>query len=146
MLQLEIAAGLEEDQLDLVGDVILQLRADMLVCTFGIRGHSLEVRFDFGVVVDDEVLGLVRPPLEPVVANLILPVIGDIGGLRSDRCCQREDRQGCSGGKAEPPADGHGVSSRIRRVREYDKSRDLTADTLAPAMSASGGEEQRTYR
>ena len=69
VLLLEFAARLEEDQRDLVGEVVLQLRADVLVGALGVARHPLEVRLDLGVVVDDEVIGFVRPPLEVVVAR-----------------------------------------------------------------------------
>ena len=84
VLLLEFAAGLEEDQRHLVGEVVLELRADMLVGALGVARHPLEVRLDLGVVVDDEVIGFVRPPLEVVVAHLILAVVRNVGGLRGD--------------------------------------------------------------
>ena len=118
VLLLEFAAGLEEDQRHLVGEVVFELRADMLVGALGVASHPLEVGLDFGVVVDDEVIGFVRPPLEPVVSHLVLAVVRDVGGLRGDRRRQREDRQGCGEGKAEPPADVHDVSSKIRHAGE----------------------------
>ena len=84
VLLLELAAGLEEDQRHLVGEVVLQLRADVLVGALGVARHPLEVRLDLGVVVDDEVIGFVRPPLEVVVTHLVLAVVRDVRGLRGD--------------------------------------------------------------
>jgi hypothetical protein len=47
VLLLEFAAGLEEDQRHLVGEVVFELRADMLVGALGVARHPLEVRLDY---------------------------------------------------------------------------------------------------
>jgi hypothetical protein len=66
----------------------------MLVGALGIAGNAFEVRLDFRVVVDLEVLGLVGVPVEVVVADLVLPEVRDVAGLRlGDGGRQRGDCQ-----------------------------------------------------
>ena len=85
VLLLELAARLKQDQRDLVGQVVLQFGADVLIGAFRIPGHPLEVRFDLRVVVHDEVIRLVRVPGEVVVADLVLAEIRDVRGLGRGR-------------------------------------------------------------
>jgi hypothetical protein len=117
VLLLELAAGLEEDERHLVREVVFELRAHVLIRALGVAGHPLEMRLDRRVVVNGEVVSLVGPPLEVVVARLVLAVVRDIGGLRGDRCREREDRHnGCGHRKkgAVPCADAHrDVSSKL---------------------------------
>ena len=79
---LELAARLEEDERDLEREVVLQVRADLLIRALGVAGDPFEVLLDLGVVVDLEMIGRVDLPAEVVVANLVLAVVGDIRRLR----------------------------------------------------------------
>ena len=146
VLLLEFATRLEEDQRHLVREVVLELRTDVLVGALGVARHPFEMRLDFGVVVDDEVIRLVRPPLEAVVTDLILAEIRDIRRLCGDRRQRKHSRQCCGNGKAEPSAGNHGVSWELGRVGMFGKSGDLTADSLTLAMTGMAAREQRTYR
>ncbi len=93
VLLLELAARLKQDQRHLVGEVVLQLRADVLVGALRIPGHPLEVRLDFRVVVHDEVIRLVRVPGEFVVADLVLAEVRDIRGLGRGRLHGQGERR-----------------------------------------------------
>ena len=115
VLLLELAAGLEEDERHLVREVVLELRAHMLIGALGVAGHPFEVRLDLGVVVDREVVGFVGPPLEVVVPHLVLAVVRNVGGLRRERCREREDRHQDRGNRKEgavPCADAHVTTPR----------------------------------
>ena len=81
VLLLELAARLEDDERNLEGEVVLQVRADLLVCALGVAGHPLEVLLDLGVVVDLEVVRRVDVPPEIVVPDLVLAVIRHVRRL-----------------------------------------------------------------
>ena len=81
VLLLELALGLEEDQGNLEREVVLQVRADLLVGTLGIARDAFEMRLDLRVVVDLEVVGRVDVPLEIVVPDLVLAEIRHVGSL-----------------------------------------------------------------
>ena len=53
----------------------------MLIGALGVPRDALEMRLDLRVVVDLEVFGVVGVPVEVVVADLVIPVIRDLGGL-----------------------------------------------------------------
>ena len=93
VLLLELAARLEQDQRNLVREVVLQLGADVLIRAFGIPGHPLEMRLDLRVVVHDEVIGLVRLPVELVVADLVLAEVRDVRGLGRGRLHGQSERR-----------------------------------------------------
>ena len=83
----------EQDQRQLHRQVVLQLRADVLIRALGIAGDAFEMRLNFRVVVDLEVFGLVGVPLEVVVADLVLAEVGDITGLRQRKAGRAGQRQ-----------------------------------------------------
>ena len=60
-------------------EVVLQVRADLLVGALGVAGDAFEVRLDLRVVVDLEVVGRVDVPLEVVVPD---PVLAEIRHVR----------------------------------------------------------------
>ena len=98
VLLVELGARLEEDERHLGGQVVLQLGADVLIGALGVAGHPLEVRLDLGVVVDLEVIGLIDVPVELVVANGVLPVVGNVARLslrRGGRGQSRQQGQNC---------------------------------------------------
>ena len=82
VLLLELALRLVEDERDLEREVVLQVRADLLVGALGVARDPLEVRLDLRVVVDLEVVGRVDVPLEIVVPDLVLAEIRHVGRLR----------------------------------------------------------------
>ncbi len=73
----------------------------MLICALGVARDTLEMRLDLRVVVDLEVIGLIDVPVEAVVANLILAVVGDVPGLRLRRDRRHEDRQQAEDGQSQ---------------------------------------------
>jgi hypothetical protein len=97
VLLLELTLGLEDHQRDLEGEVVLQIGAHLLIGALRVARDPLHVRFDLGVVVDFEVIGRVDVPLEIVVADLVLAVIGDIRRLR-ERVGNEAGRQQQNGG------------------------------------------------
>ena len=143
VLLLELAARLEEDERNLVREVVFELGADVLIRAFGVPGHPLEVRLDLGVVVDDEVIRLVREPLELVVADLVLAEVRECRGSGL-RLAQRRPRT------PRPPSPGAECRTRCgcscefslqgfrpaRSAREPGcaASRDLTADLVTLAI------------
>ena len=75
VLLLEFAVRLEDDQRDLGRQVVLQIRADLLVGAFGVARDALEMLLDRLVVVDLEVIRRVDGPLERVVVDAVLAEI-----------------------------------------------------------------------
>jgi hypothetical protein len=82
VLFLEFAVGLEDDQLHLERQVVLQIGADLLIGAFRVAGNPFEVRLDFRIKVNFEVVGRVDLPLEGVVVNVVLAEVGHERGLR----------------------------------------------------------------
>jgi hypothetical protein len=77
VLLLELAARLEQMSATFSGpEVVFELGADVLVGAFGVARHPFQVRLDLGIEVDDEVIRLVRHPLEVVVPDRVLAEIG----------------------------------------------------------------------
>jgi len=72
VLLLEFALRLIDDERHLEGQVVLEVRAHLLVRALGVTGNALEVLFDVGVVVNLEVVRRVDMPREVVVADLVL--------------------------------------------------------------------------
>jgi hypothetical protein len=91
VLLLELAAGLEQDERNLEGEVVFQLRADLLVRAFGVASHPLQVLLDLGVVIDLEVVRRIDLPLEVVVADLVLPVVRDVRRLRRGEAWRQQE-------------------------------------------------------
>ena len=81
VLLLELALRLEQDEGNLEREVVLQVRADLLIGTLGIARDAFEMRLELRVVVDLEVVGRVDVPLEIVVADLVLAEIRHVGSL-----------------------------------------------------------------
>ena len=77
------ARRLIEDHRDLEGEVVLQVRADGLVRAFGVAGDPLEMLLDLRVVVDLEMIGGVRVPLEVVELDPVLVEVRHEGRLRA---------------------------------------------------------------
>ena len=72
VLLLELAVRLEQDHRHFVGQVVLQIRADLLIGALRVAGDALEVLLQRRVVVDFEVVGGVDEPLELVVVDVVL--------------------------------------------------------------------------
>src|SRR5690606_4638352 len=105
---------------------------------FGGPSAPCGVRRERRVGVDDEVIGLVRPPREVVVPDLVLAVVGDVGGLRRDGCRKREDRRQGAGYEvngAAPHAVAHVTSPADVKpavVGKFLQSRKCTATVRRP--------------
>ncbi len=97
VLLLELAVGLEQDHLDLEGQVVLQVRADLLVGALRVAGDAFEVRLDLGVVVNLEMVGGVDLPLELVVVDVVLAEVRHHRRLRGHggRAPGGDHRDGC---------------------------------------------------
>ena len=89
VLLLELAVRLEEDERDALVEVVLQIRADLLIRALGVAGDPLEVLLVLRVVVDLEVVGLVDVPLELVVVDVVLAVVRRHLRLRVDGAALR---------------------------------------------------------
>ena len=83
VLLLELAGRLVEDHRHLEREVVLQVRADLLVGALGVARDPFEMLLDLGVVVDLEMIGRVRVPLEVVVLDPVLVVVRHEGRLRA---------------------------------------------------------------
>ena len=77
VLLLELAVRLEDDEGNEVREVVRQVGADLGVRALGVAGDALEVLLDVGVVEDLEVVGGVDVPLEVVVLDPVLAVVGE---------------------------------------------------------------------
>ena len=120
VLLLELGAGLEDDQRNLEGEIVLQVGADLLVCALGVAGDALQVLLGLGVVVNLEMIGRVDVPPEIVVADLVLAVVREKG-----RLCVASCRHASAMSAAAAPARRPARSRRVR-VRIGVSSRDVT--------------------
>ena len=95
VLLLEFALGLEEDERNLEGEVVLEVGAHLLVGAFGVAGDPLQMLLDLGVVVDLEVIRRVDVPLEVVVFDAVLVVVRHERRLRArgDRAGEIDERK-----------------------------------------------------
>ena len=97
VLLLELALGLVEDERDLEREIVLEVRADLLIRALGVAGDALDVLLDFRVVVNLEVIGRVRMPVEVVVVNAVLVVVrherrlGARGQVAGDKDDERKE-------------------------------------------------------
>jgi hypothetical protein len=75
--------------------VVLQVRADLLVRAFRVARDPFEVRLDLRVVINLEVIGRVRVPVEVVVLDAVLVVVRHEGRLRAGgkRACDKDERE-----------------------------------------------------
>src|SRR6185312_12948933 len=107
----ELCVRLEEDERNLVGDVVLEVRADLLVRALGIPGNRRQVRLEGGVVVDLEMIGRIHVPVERVVVRIDLAEVGNEGRLRGGRWCradqQRGDHHADENRNEQMPTDAH---------------------------------------
>ncbi len=142
VLLLELAARLEQDQRNLVREVVLQLRADMLIRAFGIPGHPLEMRLDLRVVVHDEVIRLIRVPIELVVADLVLTEVRDIWGLGRGRLRGQSERRRERDCERHPAKAAH-VTSPCRVRPCLASARRLRWEMLSVKWTPVG--ERRSY-
>jgi hypothetical protein len=96
VLLLEIDVRLEEHQRDLEGQVVLEIRAHLLVRAFRVTRHPFEMLLDFRVVVDDEVVRRVAVPLEVPVVDQVLAEVGHERGLRGhgQAACENAEDHG----------------------------------------------------
>ena len=133
ILLLELAARLEQDQRHLEGEIVLQLRTDVLVRALGVAGHALEMLLDLGVVVDFEMVGGVDAPPEVVVANLVLPEVRDVGRLRRREGWREEASYHTRGSHLEPAQGAVAHVSSPRRVGVWDA---LPCRDIHPAVQA----------
>src|SRR5207245_353894 len=125
------AVGLEHDQLHLERQVVLQIGADLLIGALGVGRHAFEMPLGFRVVVDLEVVGLVDVPVELVVVNQVLAVVGNkrrpLRGGRSGEGGQggggheRGDSGTGKGTSTPGNAHGHGqyLGNERRKTRSY---------------------------
>jgi hypothetical protein len=142
VLLLEFAVGLENDERDLERQVVLEIGADVLICAFGVAGHTLEVLFDVGVVVDLEVVGGVDVPVEAVVVDVVFPEIRN-----KRRLC---GGQGCPAAHKERDKHGDGdqraSSRRSTRGQAHAHKQYLwesgSADDLSEAIRARRGHHE----
>ena len=113
VLLLELAVGLEEDELHLERQVVLQVGADLLVRALGVARHALEVLLELGVVVDLEMVRRVDVPVELVVVDVVLPEVGDERRLRGGHAGQPTKHGGGQRGDDET-AEGTASGTRMR--------------------------------
>ncbi|PYR26436.1 MAG: hypothetical protein DMF98_09015 [Acidobacteria bacterium] len=88
VLLLELAVRLEQHQLDLGRQIVLEIRADLLVRAFGVAGQPFEMLLELRVVVNLEVVGGIDVPVELVVVDVVLAEVGHHG-----RLCRRDARR-----------------------------------------------------
>ncbi len=106
VLLLELAVGLEEDHRHLGREVVVQVRADLLIRAFRVAGDALQMLFELRVVVDLEMIRLVHLPLEGVVVDVVLAVVRDEPclrggghGLTDEQNTRGSDAQGQAGAR-----------------------------------------------
>ncbi len=120
VLLLELAVRLEQDHRHFVGQVVLQVRADLLIRALGVAGDAFEVLLQCRVVVNLEVVGGVDEPLELVVVNVVLAEVrhhlrlrGGGGGETGDE--RRSDERDGRGAGGQWHSGTHGQVPRKRR-------------------------------
>ena len=82
VLLLELALRLVEHERHLEREIVLEIRADLLIGALRVADDPPEMLLDLRVVVDLEVIRRVDVPLEVVVADLVFAVVGDVARLR----------------------------------------------------------------
>ena len=117
VLLLELALRLVEHERHFEGEVMLEVGADSLIRAFGIAHDPLEMLLDLRVVIDLEVIGRVDVPVERVVADLVLAVVGHVARLRG--CVVRNTRAEDQGQKSSP----HQRDGAARIARAHDSPR-----------------------
>src|SRR4029453_12065615 len=128
VLLLELAVGLEQDHRHFVRQVVLQIRADLLIRTLGVGGDPFEVLLQRRIVVNLEVVGRIDVPLELVVMDVVLAEVRNhlrlrrCGGAQAgdepghpQRDGRRADREGHSGTHRQGPRKSRSET----RLRSY---------------------------
>jgi hypothetical protein len=100
VLLLKFALGFVENQGDFEREVMLEVRADLLICAFRVARDPFEVLLDVGVVIDFEMIGRVDVPLEVVVADPVLAVVRHVARLR-EYALDRAGHEQSNGGRGE---------------------------------------------
>ena len=131
VLLLELALRLEDDHRHLERQVVLEVRADLLIGAFRVARDPLEVLLEFRVVVDLEVLGRVDAPLEIVVLDAVLAEIGDEPRLRTDLpgCEQGQQGRRSHGGRTPGPR-AHKLTSEPEGTQSHGEVHESAAMLL----------------
>ena len=137
VLLLELAVGLEEDHRHLGRQVVVQVRADLLIRAFRVAGDALQVLFELRVVVDLEMIGLVHLPLEVVVMDVVLAEIWDEPCLRGGwpGVADEQDTHGSDAqGQAGERTGGRPTTRNVAHAHKQhlEQERDLGIDLTVP--------------